>query len=202
MKSLAGDQKNFYSTLQNNYTQQFNGQSAILSKLSSSFEPILSAGENQYGFSAPEDAALRTQASEATAAQYQNAKKATGEAISSIGGGNAVLPNGTSAELIAENANKAAADESTKQLGITTAGYETGRENFDKAASVLGGVSAQMNPTAYASSASTAGNDAFSSADSIWQANNSAWQTLAGAAGGAASSFLQGYGQGKGKGSN
>src|SRR6266850_7036464 len=129
-KEIAGQQKQFYSTLMQNYATQFAGQQNILTALQNAFTPILNAGIDQYGFSAKEDAALRTQASAGTSNAYRMAAQATGQQMAAKGGGNQFLPTGADAQLQQQNAMRAAEQESNQQLGITTAGYETGRQNY------------------------------------------------------------------------
>lgn len=196
-KQLAQNESQFTNQLQSNYTSQFQGQKAILGQLSAAFEPIVAKGPSQYGFAPAEDSALRTQATEGTAQQYQNAKQATGEALASAGGGNSVLPTGTAAGLQANNAVAAAGQESQQLLGITNAGYQQGNQNFNNAAAGLSGVASQMQPLGYAGAATSASGQAFSEADTVNQEEQAAkqqmWSTIGGIAG-AGASFIPGVG--------
>ena len=202
-ENLANQQAQFYQTMSANYATQFAGQNAILSSLKSSFQPILDAGVNQYGFSPTQDTALRTQATDATALQYANASKALGQNIASqsgglshgnpVGsGGETYIPSGAIGEVQGDLAAKAAQQESSQMLGITNEGYNIGRQNYNTAAGILGGVSSQMNPLGYASSTNQSGNDAFNSATTVQKMNNAAspWGTIGGILGGVAGSFL------------
>lgn len=188
-KLLSQSESNFSQGLMANYQKQFSGQQAILGQLKSAFAPIVAQGINQYGFAPAEDSALRTQATEGTAKQYQNAKQATGEALAAAGGGNTVLPSGTAAGLQANNAIAAAGQESSQQLGITEKGYDQGREDFLQAASGLSGVSAQLNPLGYAGAATTANKTGFDEAQTVNEEEQAAksqmWSTIGGLAGGA-----------------
>lgn len=188
-KLLSQSESNFSQGLMANYQKQFKGQTAILGQLQSAFAPIVSQGIHQYGFAPAEDSALRTQATEGTAKQYQNAKQATGEALAAAGGGSMILPSGTAAALQANNAIAAAGQESSQQLGITEKGYDQGRQDFLNAASGLSGVASQMNPLGYAGQATTSNENAFGEATKINEEEQAAksqmWSTIGGLAGGA-----------------
>jgi len=205
--NLQQQQAAFYNTLQANYSQQFRNQSAILSSLSKSFEPILAAGINQFGFNPAETAALRTQASEGTATIYGQAARALGQQSTNLtgalgrgpggagsvaSGGETYIPSGQVGQLQEELSAKAAQQEAAQQLGITTAGYDIGRQNYLQAAGILGSTAQQYNPLGYAGSATTAGADAFKSADEIAKQNAAAspWGAIGGLLGGTVSSFL------------
>lgn len=201
-KSTAQSQTDFMGQLMGNYATQFGNQSAVLKSISDSVTPTLLAGPNQFGYSKPEEAALRTQASEGTAAQYRSAKQATGESLAAVGGGDVFLPSSTKAALTAQNANAAAGLEANQQLGITNQGYELGRQNYGNAVGTLENVSSQYNPTAYAGQTTNAGQAAFGSEADIQKADAAAspWSTIGGIVGGGLSSFLGGYGSALGKG--
>jgi hypothetical protein len=201
-KAIAGEQQQFFSTLMSNYQTQFAGQSAILSSLQDAFKPILQAGLDQYGFTAREDAALRTQASAGTANAYRMAAQATGQQQAAKGGGNQFLPTGTDAQLQQQNAMRAAEQESNQQLGITTAGYETGRQNYMGAAHMLGSTAEMYNPTGYASQATGAGHEAFGSSSQLFQQQQAAspWNFVGGVLGGALGSGLSAFTGGIGTG--
>jgi hypothetical protein len=184
-KEIAGQQKQFYSTLMSNYQTQFAGQSAILQSLQNAFTPILQAGPGQYGFSDKEDAALRTQASAGTAGAYRMAAQATGQQTAARGGGNQFLPTGADTQLQQQNAMRAAEQESSQQLGITATGYAQGRENFFNSARTLGATAEMYNPTGYASQATGAGHDAFGSATQNWKETpQKDWGAILGGVGG------------------
>jgi hypothetical protein len=193
-KTLSNEQAQFYQTLQNSYAQQFKGQTAILNQLKDSAGPVLDAGINQYGFSKPEDVALRTQADTGTATSYQAAREAVDSKMAGVGGGNMYLPSGTTAGIDADIAVSAAQDQATKELGITEAGYAQGRQNYLTAANVLSGTAGQMNPLGYSSNANTGGSDAFGSASTINQQDQAGWQAVAGILGGGVAGFAQGFG--------
>jgi hypothetical protein len=191
-KTINNQQQQMMSTLMSNYSQQFAGQQAILGNLQNAYGSILAAGPGQMGYTAPELAALRTQSAQGTAQAYQQAKQATGESLAAIGGGNTFLPSGTVAGINANLANSAAQANASNQLGITTAGYQQGLQNFNQAASVLGNVAQIQNPLGYAGATTSAGSSAFGGANTINQQNNAAQQALLGLAGGGVAGILGG----------
>lgn len=188
--SIAGQQQQFYSTLQNAFQTQFAGQQNILNSLQKSFAPVLAAGINQYGFSGAEDTAMRSQATSGTAQQYQNAARATNQALATQGGGNSFLPTGGAAQLRAQTANAAAGQQSAEQLGITQAGYQQGRSNYLAAAQGLGGVAQQMDPTAYSGQANSAGTAAYDSAHTNATQSAQGWMQVGKLVGGLAGTAL------------
>ena len=159
------------STMTSNYNTLFAGQSNIIKSLTDAFTPITNAGVNQYGFSAAEDAALRTQAGEKTAGAFASSERALQNRIAAQGGGNNFLPSGAAAQLENQNYTEAAAVQSGENLAITKAGYDTGRSNFNEAAGVLSGAAGMLNPTAGGSAAAGAGSSAFSALDTVNKEN-------------------------------
>src|SRR5882672_1871853 len=100
-QSLADIMSNYYQTT-------FAGQQGILDNLKSSVDSLVKAGPGQYGFTAAEDAALRTRASAGTADAYKMASQALGEKLAAQGGGNAFLPSGIKDQLQSEQTLAAA----------------------------------------------------------------------------------------------
>lgn len=183
-KDIEKSQAAFYTTLTANYKTQFAESDAILKSLTSQFDPILKAGINQEGFSAPEKAALNTQATEGVATNYENAARAVNGQLAATGGGNEFLPSGAADALKYSVADASAKQQSAEQNQITEADYATGRQNFLSAASVLGGSTGVFNPTSGAANAATSGGSAAAqTANEISQANNSWMAPVLGAAG-------------------
>jgi len=188
----ANSSRDFYLGLSNDFRSQFANQTAILNGLNSAFAPIEQAGINQYGFSPAEDAAFRTQATEATGAEYNKALTAVNAGLNAQGGGNTYIPTGSANQTRLDVAKAAASQEASQNLGITQAGYEQGRQNFLNAASALSGVASLENPLGYAGAATTAGNAAFNQETTVYNENQAAnpWGAVGGILGGVAGSFL------------
>lgn len=200
--NLQNQQASFYQTMTQAYQTQFANQSAILAAISKTLQPIVTLGPSQYGFSPAEDTALRTQATEGTAAEYGAASRALGQAISSepglskfspvAAGGETYIPSGARDQLTEQLLSSEALTKSNQQLGITEAGYQQGLQNYQFATGALGGVASQYNPLGYAGSATGAGSSAFNSATEVQKMNNAAspWGVVGGILGGVAGSFL------------
>jgi len=181
---ITDEQQAFYRNLTAQYSTIFGENQAITGALTSAFTPILQAGPSQTGFSSAEDTALRTQNTEGVATNYANAQKATADILAARGGGNALLPSSVDANLLAQNANQAAAQRAAGENTITQANYAQGYQNWQQAASVLGNTASLLNPTTFGSTVNTAGTDASTSAYNLAQASNSPWNAAFGAVGG------------------
>ena len=186
---LATEQASFYNVMTKDYSTQFASQQAILQSIQAQWSPILAAGPGQYGYTPAQDTNLRTQATEATASQFQNASKSFAQNVNAQGGGNQVLPSGA---VVAEGgaiAAAAASQEAAQNLAITQTGYQQGLTNFQNATNAMSGVGIQLAPVSYSSAASSAGgvanqgtNMAFNEASTINTQNQAA--SFAGVAGG------------------
>lgn len=192
LTGISQSQQNFMNTLQQDFGTAFSGQQNILNNLASTLQTTLAGGPGQYGFSAPETAALNTTATTGTAAQTRNAQQAAGEAAAAQNGGNSVLPNNAAAQTAANIAEQGAQQTSNQLLGIKEAGYQQGNQNYNTALSGLTNVAGLENPTGVASAANTAGSGAANTATTVQNMNNAAspWNIAGGMLGGLASTAL------------
>lgn len=193
-KDINASQIAFYNTLTQGYSQVFGQSQAITGALTSAFTPILQAGPMQPGFTPAQTQSLNTSAAENIATNYAQAQRATAGILAAKGGGNTLLPSSTSANLIAQNANQAAALRSQAQNQITQASYTQGRQNWQQAAGVLTNTAGLLNPTNYAGQATGAGSSAASEANSIAAQNTSLWGAAIGSLGGIAGDVIGQYG--------
>ena len=200
-ENLADQQASFYQQMTSDYSQQFGAQSNILSALTKSLNPIIAAGPNQFGYSAPQVANLNAQSVQGTGQQYTKASQAVRESQAARGGGMQFLPSGANEQVNADLASAAANQESNQLLGIQQAGYQQGNTMYNNAVGQLGGVAGMYNPTGYSSSATGAGSAAGSTMQAIQQEEQAAnpMNAILGAVGGVAGSFAGGYGMGLGK---
>jgi hypothetical protein len=185
-KDITDEQQQFYNQLTQQYATVFGQNQAITGALTSAFTPILQAGPSQTGFSPAEETALRTQNTEGVATNYAQAQKATAQILAARGGGNTLLPSSVSSNLLAQNANQAAAQRAAGENTITQANYAQGYQNWNTAANVLGSTAGLLNPTGYSGQATGAGSAASTSAAAIAAASNSPWNAAFGALGSAA----------------
>ncbi len=198
-KAIGAQQQQAYQQAINQAQSVFGSSSQIFKDLASSFEPILSAGPGQNGFTASELANLRSQAITQSGQAYRNAQQAAGERIAAAGGGNALLPSGTTAQLQANIAQAGAGQTANELSNIDLQNAQLGRQNWLSAAGVLGGAPNVFGTSTGAMNASTgAGSAAAETANQISQANNS-WMNLVGGALGGITSGLTGGLLGGGK---
>lgn len=184
MCGASSQQKNAYAqtaALQNTLTGDFNkvfaGNQNILSNLTTSLNPIVAAGVGQFGYTPQETQALRSQAQASTAAATRQAQGLASEQLAGVGGGNQVLPSGAKSSILGNIAEKGAQANAAAQQGITTSGYEQGRQNYFQAGNQLASAPGQLeNPaTAMESGALTGTENLTKSADAITAANR-AWE--------------------------
>jgi hypothetical protein len=178
-KDLQAQQAAFYKTQTQWAEQQYGKQSAITDAITKAWKPIMDAGADQYGYTAAEDTALRTQATEGTAAEYKKAQQAVQQSMSSRGGGNELLPSGVDDQIYGSLAASAASDQASKNLDITNKGYDLGYNKFLAASNALNGNANTLNPLGYTTAATNAGSSAFDMASTIQQ-QDSAWQGMLG----------------------
>lgn len=186
---IADSQQRFYDQLTQEYGTVFAENQSILKALTASFKPILEAGPNQKGFSEEELQNLESQATTGTGRNYAKAGAALGAIQGAEGGGTAYIPSGAKHQQQEQLAESAAANESGIQSNILAADYETGRQNYFRAAGALGGVAGELNPVGYSNSATGAGSAAANTANQIAQADSSWMNLVAGGLGAAATAY-------------
>ena len=174
-KQIAQEQKQNFQMMSDQAQTVFGSSSKIFGDLTSAFEPILAAGPDQSGYSAQELSALRSSAITNTGNAYRNAATAAGERIAASGGGNAVLPSGTTAAIQGDIAEAGAAQTAGQLTNIDIQNAELGRQNWMNAAGVLGGATNVYNPATGSGSAATgSGSSAMSGASTVQEANRAA----------------------------
>ena len=178
--NLANQQAAFSATLQQDYAQTFANNQQILSTLNGVLQPIVTAGPNQQGYSPAEQAALSTQAIDSNAQGYQQTMKALGAQENARGGGQSFLPSGVDSQINAGLANAAESNLSNEQLGITTANYDQGLQNWQNALSGEQQIAAGQNPTGYANAGIQSNQSAFNEASSVNQQSQQMWSDVLG----------------------
>jgi hypothetical protein len=178
-KDLAASQASFSKMLQSNYATQFGKQADILDSLNHTLNPIVAAGPSQTGFSAPELSALNTRALESTGANYASAARAVNGQLAGRGG--AAGQSGVDTQIKAALASEAAKTLSNQQLGITSANYAQGRENFNNAAGGMRVLAGLYDPTGYAGQGTQANSTAFGQAKTIQEQQAAKMKAITGA---------------------
>ena len=173
--SIANEQAQNFQTMSNEAQTVFGNSSQIFNDLNAAFAPIATAGPGQSGYTAPELAALKSQAITNTGQQYRNASQAAGERIAASGGGNTFLPSGTTAAIQGNIAQAGAAQTASQLNNIAIENANVGRQNWLASAGILAGAPNVFNPATSSGNATTsAGSSAMSGATTVQQANN-AW---------------------------
>lgn len=200
-KSVSSQQASNFKTLSDQAASIFGSSSQIFKDLTSAFEPILSAGPGQNGYTASELANLKSQAITQTGMAYRNASQAAGERAAAAGGGNTLLPSGSTAQMQANIAQAGAGATAGALSNINLQNSELGRQNWLQAAGVLGGAPGVFNSATGAggilqgsgSSAMQGANQVFNDAQTVQSQENWWLKPVAGALGGALS-FVPGVG--------
>ena len=203
-KQVFQEQNSAYQQAMQQAQQIFGNSSQIFQQLTSAFSPIVAAGPGQEGYTPAEKANLESQAITTTGQQYKNASQAAGERISAAGGGgNALLPSGTTAAVQGNIATQGAAQTANQLADIRTQSANLGRQNWLSAAGILSGAPGVFNPSTSATSAGTgAGETAGTTANQITQANQSWMNLVAPILGGIAGVATGGLFKGKSGGGN
>lgn len=190
-KDINKQQIAFMNQLQTQYASQYADNKAIMDTLTSTLKPIVDAGINQEGFSPAELNALNGQAIQQSGQAYAQEKQALGESMAGAGGGQVFMPSAATESVKASLAASAENNLSNQKLGITSADFATGRQNYTNAVGMLAGVPGAIGSANNGASGAVvnSGSAAASEANSI-QAANSSWMGLvgglAGSLGGAA----------------
>lgn len=191
-EQLQASQTAFYNELTKDYKTQFANQQAVLGAVTAAWGPVIAAGINQYGFSAAEDTALRSLATEGTGIAYKQGAQAVNEEIAAQGGGNTFLPSGAQNQLREQVATAASRQQSAEQLQITQAGYEAGRQDFLAGTQAEETAAGLYNPAGFAGAANQGGAAASQTASDIAQESGGFWSTVGGILGGAVSGAATG----------
>jgi hypothetical protein len=181
---IEGGQQSVFNTMNTEAQSVFGQNSALYNNLVSGMEHIFNAGPSQEGFSAPEKAALDTEATSGVTANYERAATAVGEQNAGAGGGNLDIPSGQTAAERGEIASEAAGQESGEEQQITEADYAQGEQNYNASVSGLLNAGEVFNPSeSLLGEATGAGTAAANTANQIAQANEAPFQAVVGALG-------------------
>ncbi len=201
-KDAQAAQASFFTQMTDQSKQIFGQSSQVFQSLQNTFAPTVAAGPSQKGFSAAEEANLKSQAITQGGIAARNASQATKEAIAAQGGGNnPALQSGVNTGIELSVNNAAANNTATNLSNINEANYETGRKNYDTAVAGLSGSTNVFNPaTAAGNAATNAGSASASTAADISRQNSSWVQAVTGALGGVAGTVASGGMSNLGKG--
>jgi hypothetical protein len=197
---IEAQQAQYYSVLTQQAQQEFGQASKVFNDLYTAMAPIVAAGPNQQGFSAPELSSLNESAITGTSQAYTNAAQAVRQQQAAAGG-REFIPSGATMQQNEIVAAQAAGQESSELNQIQQANYATGRQNYFTAAGDLAASTGTYNPaTGAAGAANQSGEAAATTANQIAQENNSWMQAVSGALGGIAGGVVSGGMSNLGKG--
>lgn len=175
--------------LQANYTALFGQQQGILTQLNKALQPLINGtGLNVEGYSPEALAAMRTSATDTTAASFQNAQKAL-QAKEQASGLTDALPSGVTLAQAAGLQSQGAEAQSQAQNQITIENYQQGVKNYLAGIQSLGGEASLLGgeATGTAGAANSAGQAAFTEANTMASQGFSLSKLLGGVLGGALS---------------
>lgn len=192
----TASQMQFNDQLMKIFQSQYAGQKGVLDYLQGKMQSNIN---NPKGYTDAQLTSMRTQATDSTAAQFQNAQKAlqNNAAMGTDG-----LPSGVRAQNEAALQAAQAGAQSNAQENITAADANLQQSNYWNSVNTLSGVAAQQNPLGY-SGARTSGTEAVSGGvnatsgasnaqTNAYNAGNSWMGMVGGLAGGAVKGFTGG----------
>jgi hypothetical protein len=201
MKGASADQQKnadaasgISDTMMADYHKQFQNQSAILSALTKTLSPIVSAGPNQFGYTPGQVNSLNSTSIQSTGQQYKNSSQALKEQQAAQGGGTELLPSGANAQVQGQLAASASNQQSDQLLGIQNAGWAQGNTNFNNAVGQEMSAAGMYSPTNYSGQGISSNQSAGSQYSDIQKADQAAspWGAIGGLLGGAVGGWASG----------
>lgn len=159
--------------------------------INDAYNPIIAGGPSQNGMSEEELSALNTTAIDTTAANYENAARATANSLAGRGGDSG-LQSGIDTGIKANVASQAAGTLSSEELGIANENAQLGRQQYWQAIGGKQALAGMENPESYASLASSSNQSAFGEADTIQQQKSQEIGDIVGGAVGIGSAIFSG----------
>ena len=199
MTGVANQAAQFATNVMGQANQVFGDVSGLFNSVTASLGKIVAAGPGQQGWGAAETSAVNSQIMNNAATSARNEKAAAGNALSAIGGGNAVSPSGLATGINLQTNQAVEATKSSQEEAATVANYQQGTQNYFNA--ITGEIQAPSMFNAASSMDNAATNAAsgavkdLSSAETSQQAIDKAnnwWQPMAMGAAGAGLDLITG----------
>lgn len=133
MKDINSKIKGLASQMTDEAKTVFTTAKSNVDKILGSVNGIIDAGASHMGFGQAEINAKNAAAVDAGAAEARNLKAAAGSAVASIGGGNTVMPSGTTTQILTDANVRAAEDTASALNKVQQEGYERGNQDYWKA---------------------------------------------------------------------
>jgi hypothetical protein len=147
--SSEQSQAAFTRSLQNSFANNNAAQQSQLNFLNTKMQSTIN---NPQGYSPATLAALRTQGTDAVAAQNQNVERSA-NAMEATQGGAAALPSGVNAQINASDATQAAEANNAAQQNVTVQNANLEQSNYNNAVMGEESVAGQENPEGMATGA-------------------------------------------------
>lgn len=179
--ALRDAQAAFTRTIDSSFKTTFANQQQILGFLSAKLQQMIA---HPSGFTPAELTALRTGATDTTAAATANAQKAVAAYGASHGG--ADLGSGVQAQIQGAVATSGAQELSREKSQITIADAERQQENYWSAINGLTGVGRAYDPTGYASAETSSANATTAASHEVSAEKQTGWQNAFGVVSGVA----------------
>lgn len=158
----------FTQELQKIFIDQYNNQRGVLNFLKGRLEPGVN---NPQGFAPAALAAMRAQATDTIATQFQHAEQALNQKEQTQGGAN--LPSGVNSQLDAALLAQEAEQQSAASNNITLQNEQQRQANYWRAVGALSGTASELNPLGYASGETASGNAGANLSEANTTANKS-----------------------------
>lgn len=178
----------------------FGDANTVFNNMIGGLQQIVQGGPSQEGFSAAEKANRTAAAVNAGATEARNLKGAAATGVAAIGGGNTVMPAGSTAATVMAANQKAAGDTAQAQSDIENEDYTKGNENWKFATQAEQNLPNVFNSTSAFNKDAQAGQEqAQKSQQSIDTASNWWQPMITSAIGAGVGAFTGGLGGGIGK---
>jgi len=188
---LAAAQSNLFNIEAADMSQLFGQDQALMREIQSVYGPIFAKGPNQFGFNKAETNVLNSGAAEQVGQAFGAANRTLKENLAAQGGGLTALPSGVLTKAEQGITTAGAAQLSGEQQQIQEAGYQQGYNQFMAATNALMGLpSLTSNAAQFGGVANTGGEAANQTYNSITAENESPFNAVVGALGGAAGGLL------------
>lgn len=186
VKNAESDAASFSKTLQSAFATQFGAQKGVLDFLNNKLEASVN---NPQGMSPEALAAARTNATQQSATDYNDATRAVQGQIAARGG--STLPSGVNAQIEGGLAQAGANEQSSAQNNITLQNEQLRQQNYWNAVNGLSTTAQIENPNGFAGSANGSTGNIAGLSSALQQSKKGILTTLAG---GLASGLGQGLG--------
>jgi hypothetical protein len=179
LTATGAQQSAAYNTAVAQAQTEFGATNTEFNDLMNTLNPVVKAGPNQMGYSAPVESAINANSINTTAAAYKNASAAVKSSEAAVGGGNVALPTGVNLGTEEALAEAGAQQESSELNSNLINNAKVGNQNWEFASK-----SAEAAPEMFGAanqatqSATQAGQASASTQNAITQDQNS-WQQLA-----------------------